>query len=86
MQVTAVDIAGIEALPGLSRNDRALIERLSPRRRSASRQVRKSGEPYIGVRHRAILADMSSTRRQSLLPCCMMSWKTPASLEDIAAI
>ncbi len=59
---TAVDISGIlAALPDLSRNDQALIERAFRRAEEAHRgQMRKSGQPYIAhcVAVAQILADM----------------------------
>ncbi len=59
---TAVDISSIlAALPDLSRNDQALIERAFRRAEEAHRgQMRKSGQPYIAhcVAVAQILADM----------------------------
>ena len=49
MQTTVVDLSTIlDALPDLSRNERALIERAYERAQTAhAGQYRKSGQPYI---------------------------------------
>jgi len=89
MQVTAVDISGIfAALPDLSRNDRALVERAFHRAEEAHRgQVRKSGQPFIlhCVAVAQILADMkldATTIAAALLHDVVED--TGVTLEDIA--
>ena len=89
MQVTtAMDISGIlAALPDLSRNDQALIERAFRRAEEAHRgQFRESGQPYIThcVAVAQILADMhldATTIAAALLHD--VAEDTGVSLDDI---
>ncbi len=88
MQTTAVDISGIfEALPELSRNDRALIERaFLCAAKAHETQRRLSGQPFIVhcVAVAQILADMkldATTIAAALLHD--VAEDTKVSLEDI---